>query len=214
MAINTVLFDLDGTLVDSLPLIEQTYFRVFRDLHIPWDNREVMRWVGIPLKDIGNHYAKERCDQFMELYQHYYYQKHDTHTKLFPETQELIEYLREQKYHLGIVTSKRRPVTIKTLELTGTRALFDVVITAQDVQKHKPEPEPVLKALTLLKVIPEVTVFVGDSIFDIQAGKGAGVKTAGVTWGLASRKELAEIQPDLLINNWQDLITWLEKPEK
>jgi pyrophosphatase PpaX len=210
MNITTVLFDLDGTLTDSLALIKLTYFRVFQYLDLPWGNGEVMQWVGLPLKDISAHFAGERSDQFLELYQNYYFQDHDAHTSLFPETLELLEYLQEKGFYLGIVTSKRRPITIKTLRLTGMESLIDVVITAQDVKKHKPEPEPVLKALTLLQVKPQDAIFVGDSIFDMLSGKRAGVKTGGVTWGMASREELSEIQPDLLLNTWQDLTKWLK----
>ncbi|NPV27401.1 MAG: HAD-IA family hydrolase [Firmicutes bacterium] len=211
MTIAAVLFDLDGTLVDSLALIRQTYYRVFQELAIPWGDDDVMKMIGLPLAQIAHHFAgEERADYFVTVYRNYYTTDHDVYTRAYPGTKELLEHLQRQDYRLGVVTSKGRDVALRSLEYLDLVQYMDVVITAQDVVSHKPEPGPVLKALECLGIKPIDAVYVGDSPFDLLAGRRAGTKTIGVTWGMATREELGMNEPDLLIEQWSELIDWLD----
>lgn len=209
MKTRAVLFDLDGTLVDSLPLIVRTYRQVFAEMNIPWGEGEVVKMIGLPLKVIGRHFAGPGNDRFEELYQHFYHRDHDLYTKLFPGTLAMLEQLRAGGLKLGVVTSKGKPGTERTMAFTGLDSLLDVVVTAHDVARHKPEPEPLLKALDFLGTGAGHSLYVGDSEYDILTGRNAGTRTLGVTWGLGTREELAHLGPDGLLEHWDELPGYL-----
>ncbi|HBV98269.1 MAG: haloacid dehalogenase [Peptococcaceae bacterium BICA1-7] len=208
--IETVLFDLDGTLADSLPLIRHCYFTVFSEMGIPWGNGDVMRWIGRPLKDIAVHFAGEDpSEYFIERYQYHYHRDHDQYTSIYPGTLEMLRSLKESMIKTGVVTSKGRPGTMRTVEFTGMVEYLDVIITANDVERHKPLPDPVYKAMDLLGSVPESTVFVGDSHYDLEAGKAAGIRVLGITWGISSAGELARYCPERILGDWEDLISYI-----
>ncbi len=208
--ISAVLFDLDGTLSDSLPLIRNTYFKVFTEMNLPWGNDDVMRWIDRPLKDIAAHFAGEAAaEQFVERYQYHYHRDHDRYMALFPGTLEMLEYLRGRRLKTGVVTSKGRPGTVRTVVFTGLGRYLDVIVTAHDVERHKPLPDPVHKALGILKVEACEAVFIGDSHFDLEAGKAAGVRVLGVTWGICSYAELKRCRPEGILRSWDDLIKYI-----
>ncbi|MDD4169531.1 MAG: HAD-IA family hydrolase [Desulfotomaculaceae bacterium] len=204
-----VLFDLDGTLVDTLPLIVQTYRKVFRDMKIPWGDDDVVKLIGYPLTEIGKHFAGEKESLFIELYQHYYQIDHDRMTRLYPGTLEILSFLKSRGLKLGIVTSKGRPVTLRSVAHTGLDRFMDVIVTAHDVLKHKPDPEPLVKALTVLGATVDQSIFIGDTSFDILTGQNTGTLTLGVTWGLASRNELELLKPDGLLDQWIEIKKYL-----
>lgn len=204
MSIDTVLFDLDGTLIDSLPLIRRTFERVFTEMGIPV-NDEVMSWTGRPLKEIGQHFVGRREPEFFELYQRYYAIDHDQYTKTYPGTLEMLARLQRQGYTLGVVTSKSGVVARRSMEYLGLDKYLPLLIGAQDVDRHKPQPDPLLKALKCLERQANRAVYVGDSPFDIMAAKAAGVKSVGVTWGMAERSILENHQPDAIIDRWEEL---------
>ncbi|HBC92678.1 MAG TPA: haloacid dehalogenase [Pelotomaculum sp.] len=209
MNTEAVLFDLDGTLVDSLPLIVRTYRQVFSEMNIPWGNDDVVKMIGLPLKDIGRRFVGEAAPVFEERYQYYYHQDHDYYTRLFPGTLEMLESLKGQDIRLGIVTSKGKPGTTRTAAFTKLDGYMDVVITAHDVARHKPDPEPLLTALATLPARAERTIFIGDSSYDILTGKNAGCLTLGVAWGLDSRTELEKLSPDGILESWEELQAYL-----
>ena len=209
MQTRAVLFDLDGTLVDSLPLIVRTYRQVFKEMKIPWGDNDVVKMIGLPLKHIGMHFAGDRWSQFEEIYQHYYHRDHDLFTRLFPGTLDLLRELKKRGLRLGIVTSKGKPGTARTIAFTGIDGFMDVVVTAHDVLKHKPEPEPLFKALEVLDTTAARSLYVGDSRFDILTGQKAGARTLGVTWGLGDREELEDLRPDGVIDRWGELPEYL-----
>ncbi|MBC7105249.1 MAG: HAD-IA family hydrolase [Firmicutes bacterium] len=204
-----VLFDLDGTLVDSLPLIFRTYRRVFADLGLPWDPAAVAAQIGIPLKVISRKFAGARAGEFYRLYQSYYQEEHDRLTRLFPGTEEALSELRRHGLRLGIVTSKTAAVTRRTLALTGLGAFMEAVITVDDVKEPKPEPEPVLRGVAALGVEAGRALYVGDSCHDVLAGRRAGTTVAGVTWGLARREELLACGAHLVVDRWSELLAFV-----
>lgn len=205
MKTSVVLFDLDGTLADSLPFIKKTYRLVFALLGLPWADGEVMRWIGRPLEDIAGYFAKSKEKEFLELYKVYYHLEHDRSISLFPGTLEMLEDLKGRGLRLGIVTSKGRDGTERAVELIGLNRYLDVIVTAHDVSRHKPFPDPIFKALSFLGALSQEAIYVGDSWLDLQAGKKAGTITLGVTWGLATREELIASDPDGLLETWDDL---------
>lgn len=210
MKIDTVLFDMDGTLTDSLPLIKKTYFEVFQAMGIPWGDDDVMKLIGLPLRQIGGMMAgEEKTEEFFEAYQTQYRLSHAGLMRLFPGTEELLQSLRQRNYALGVVTSKSRRGTDLTLDFLELNSFFDVVITVDDTKSHKPSPDPVLAALNRLGKKQEQAIFIGDSPFDILSGRSAGVATAAVSWGMASLSELREHKPTVCLQSWPELLFWL-----
>lgn len=206
MALNTVLFDLDGTLIDSLPLIRRTYEKVFEEMCIPWGNAEVMKLIGLPLVDIAKKFAgEEKHTEFFKLYQHHYAIEHDDLTRPFPGTMKMLETMRNKEIRMGIVTSKTRRVALRSAGFLGIDRYMEVVIGVEDVTRHKPQPDPILKALELMQVPVETAGYIGDSPFDIIAAKAAGVVSFGVTWGMSDKSEIISREPDYVLESWEEL---------
>ena len=205
MAIKYILFDLDGTLINSLPLIKKTFQKVFAEMNIPWNNGEVLKAIGLPLRQICQQVSVDKAEDCFNLYQLYQREEHAALTKLYPGTLETMQAMQSKGYTLGLVTSKRRALVDEELILTGLSDFFTITVTVNDTTKPKPEPDPVWKALELLKAQPEQAIFIGDSWYDLLAGQQAGVMTAGVTWGMASKEELAEYKPDLIFDTWDEI---------
>jgi pyrophosphatase PpaX len=201
----TVLFDLDGTLIDTIPLITGTFQRVFEHFSLPWNNGEVLKTIGIPLREVARHYLPGRAEEFIEKYTFFQQQKHADSIKRYPGSLETLELIKSGGFYAGVVTSKRRAPALADMELTGLSNYIDAAVTVEDVSMPKPHPEPVLKALALLKTNPERAVFIGDSWYDIRAGKQAGVTTVGVTWGVASREDLVREEPHYIVDAWHEL---------
>lgn len=207
MTVDTVLFDLDGTITDSLPVIERTYISVFQEMGIPWGNAEVMRLIGLPLREIGRIMAGEgKEDEFFDTYQRHYAQIHDQSMGLFPGTREMLDALLTDGFQLAVVTSKSLYGADMTLSFLNIQDYFPVIVTADDPCRHKPHPDPVLLALKKLNKKLEQAVFVGDSPFDISSGNRAGVTTIAVTWGMADEKELEKYTPNLIVHNRKELL--------
>lgn len=209
MTAKAVLFDLDGTLIDTIPLISWTFERVFEDFGLSWANGEVMHTVGLPLREIAARYVPDRVDEFMEKYAAVQRTRFIELTKAYPGAVEALEIIKSAGCRTGVVTSKRRGPALAGLALTRIDRYIEVVVTADDVTKSKPDPEPVLKALGLLDTRPEHAVYIGDSWYDILAGKGAGVTTVGATWGIAAREQLVEHAPDFIVESWDEFLAAL-----
>ncbi|MDA8336277.1 MAG: HAD-IA family hydrolase [Peptococcaceae bacterium] len=209
MELSVVLFDLDGTLTDSVPLIVHTYEIVFRELGLVWQPVAVTGMIGLPLRSIARTFAGERDREFLSLYQQHYLRDHDRLMRSFPWTENLLDSLGGLR--LGVVTSKGRGGTDRTLSFTGLASRFEVVVTAEDTPTHKPDPGPVLFALEAVGVQAEAAAYVGDSPFDIQAGRSAGTLTAGVTWGASPGARLADSGADAVFDHWRDLAGFLNK---
>jgi pyrophosphatase PpaX len=208
--LRAVLFDLDGTLLNSIPLIRRSFEQVFADFGIPWGDGEVMKTVGLPLRQAAEIYAPGREEQFLEAYTEFYRDHQEEMLELFPGTVEGLEFLSGAGYLLGLVTSKRREPVVAGLSLTGLDRYLSHVVTLDDTSRPKPYPDCLLRCLELLAVEPGQAVYVGDSWYDVQTGKNAGVATAGVTWGIASREEMHPYRPDLIADDWRQLLDALD----
>jgi len=204
-----VLFDLDGTLTDSLPLILHTYETVFREMGLDWQPQAVQDMIGLPLVQIARTFAGERDGEFLCTYQSLYFRDHDRLMRSYPWTDALLDALRGAGIRMGVVTAKGRRGTEKTLQWTGLAPYFEVVVTADDSPTHKPDPGPVRAALAAMDVAAAAAAYVGDSVYDVLAGKAAGTLTAAVTWGAAGRERLAACQPDAVFDDWRELTRFL-----
>lgn len=200
----TYLFDLDGTLLDSIELIITSFHHTSR-VHL---GRELpdSHWlagVGTPLRDQLGRLAQNRTelDAMLDTYRAYNLAHHDRMAKPFPGIVEVVKRLHRSGAKQALVTSKLRAGAERGLQLLGLEEELSVRICADDVECGKPHPEPVLKALDALGAPPEEAVIIGDSEHDIRAGKRAGVATAAVSWGPFPRRALEWVRPDHWIDH-------------
>ncbi|KJS12555.1 MAG: hypothetical protein VR67_08610 [Peptococcaceae bacterium BRH_c8a] len=205
-----VLFDLDGTLLDTLPLIETSFRHAFEQLKIPWANGAVMKTIGIPLRDACKQFGGDRWQELFDCYVSYQLTIHDAHVKVFPGTMEALADISPLVRGMAIVTSKRRPVAQRGLSVTGLGRYMQHLVALEDVEKPKPNPEPVLCGLEKFNASPEQAIFIGDSCFDIMSGRQAGVVTVAVSWGMAGPEDLRDSKPDFLVDNWPDLVALIK----
>jgi pyrophosphatase PpaX len=201
-----VLFDLDGTLADTVPLILRCYrhtMREHRGQELP--DELWVRTIGRPLRSAMADFTADpdEVERMVATYVEFQRGVHDDMVCAFPEARHTLEHIRARGVRVGVVTSKGREMSGRTLGCCGLDEILDVLVTADDVSRGKPDPEPVLKALTVLGLgdVPGEVLFVGDSPHDLVAGRAAGVKTAGALWGPFSRAELEVAAPDYWVED-------------
>jgi pyrophosphatase PpaX len=206
----TFLFDLDGTLIDSIDLIFRCY-RHTASVHLSISPPDSV-WkagLGTPLRE----QLRQVCDDpalieaMVATYREYHHEHHDASVRAYPEVREALTALSARGARLAVVTSKLRSGAERGLRSTGLLDLFSCVVTAEDVARPKPDPEPVRMALARLGADPSLAVFIGDSPHDIKAGRAAGVRTAGVLWGPFCREELAPSGPDHLFETPSQILS-------
>jgi pyrophosphatase PpaX len=213
--IRALLFDLDGTLIDSIRLILDSYHHTFKTHGFPArTDEEWLAGIGTPLRVVFGEIAghPEEMERLIATYRDYNLAHHDTRVIPYVGAPELIRKVKDLGYQTGLVTSKNRPGAIRGLKLAGILDHFDVLVCADDVIHPKPHPEPVLKALALLGAAAGETLFIGDSVHDMRCGREAGVRTAAVLWGPFGRGDLETTSPDYWLEAPEDLLTLLEAP--
>jgi pyrophosphatase PpaX len=204
----TVLFDLDGTLLDSIGLILASYRHTLRTHRGTAPLDEVwLAGLGTPLHAQLADFTDDpgELEAMVATYREHNLAHHDAMVRAYPGAPEAVHALARQGTRLGVVTSKRRDGTQRGITVGGFAGAFGTVVCADDVERHKPHPEPVLRALEDLGAEPQSTVFVGDSPHDLAAGRAAGVATAAVLWGPFAREDLAAHHPDHWVEQPADL---------
>ena len=207
MRYRTVFFDLDGTLIDSAAMILASFRYATRTVlrrEIP--DQELLAAVGGPgLRAQMEALAPDRVDELVEVYSEH-------NVGLHPGLQacdgvlDLLANLKEEGRRLGVVTAKRRATLALAFEVLPELGQFDVTIAAEDTKRHKPHPQPLLTALERLDEEPAHAAYVGDSPFDVQAAKAAGMGAIAVTWGaIHPRERLEREQPDAVVDTCREL---------
>lgn len=213
--IRTILFDLDGTILDTNELIIQSFLHALRDAAPPDFGREtIIPGMGLPLIDQMRRFAgREDVDDLIRAYREYNVREHDALVKPFPHAVDVLSRLHDAGLKLGVVTTKMRDMTERGLKLTGMRGFMDTLVTLDDVRHPKPHPEPVRLALERLSAVPGETIMVGDSAVDMQAAAAAGVMPVGVAWSLKGRQVLRDAGARHIIGDMRELyeLTGLER---
>jgi pyrophosphatase PpaX len=208
-----VLFDLDGTLIDSVRLILDSYHHTLAAHGLP--ARSDQHWLegmGTPLRAQFREWSDnpDQLEAMVLTYREYNLRHHDDRVAAYPGVSEMFQSLRRRGTRTALVTSKNREGALRGLRVTGLDIAIDVVVGADDVTRAKPDPEPVERALTLLGVEAGDTVFVGDSRHDIESGRSAGVATAAALWGPFDREHLGSAKPDHWLERPMDLLALME----
>jgi pyrophosphatase PpaX len=206
---DAVLFDLDGTIADTIPLILACYREMMLE-HFghEGDPQAWLATVGRPLpislRELAG--STEEALELRTIYKRIQARLHDDMVRAFDGIPEVVGREVARASRRAIVTSKGAPMTAKTMAVCGVAESFEVVITADHVERPKPDPEPVHVALERLGVrASERVLFIGDSAHDIEAGQAAGVTTVAVTWGALGRSALEAVKPTLLVDRVHEL---------
>ncbi|HET8732226.1 MAG TPA: HAD-IA family hydrolase [Anaeromyxobacteraceae bacterium] len=195
-----VLFDLDGTLVDTVPFILASVRHAFEGYGRCPTDAEWIAGIGTPLREQLASFARDPADvqPLFDRYRAFWLEHHDGMTRLFPGAGEVVRALKAAGHPVAIITAKIEQGAERTLRHVGLREHVDLVVAADTVARCKPDPMPVHHALERLGRSPQEAVMIGDSNHDLAAGRGAGTATAGVLWGAASREVLAPLADHLL----------------
>ena len=208
MALTTFLFDLDGTLIDSIELIIRSYQHTIRTHRGQETTPDVwMKGLGIPLRVQFRDWSTDpaEIDAMVATYREYNLTHHDEMVTAYDGVVDAVKELRRRGKTLGLVTSKFRSGAFRGLKKAGLEEAFHVVVGADEVANPKPHPEPVQTALSRVSARPDEAVFVGDSRHDMECGRAAGVRTAAVLWGPFGRGDLADLSPDYWLEHPRDL---------
>lgn len=200
-----VVFDLDGTVVDTVELIVESFRYATRTvLGRVLPDEVITAGVGQPLMIQMRTLSEARAQELYDVYREYNHRRHDELIRSYDGMADVLRGLRDGGRRLGIVTSKSHDTTQMAFRATGLLDEFDVVITASDTSEHKPSPIPLRLCLERLGASADGSIYVGDSPVDIQAGRAAGMATAAVAWGVFGRDALLAVRPDY----------WLEEPRE
>lgn len=211
--INTILFDFDGTLMDTNEVIIQSWQYAFRNIKgVEADRNEIIKTFGEPIMlTLKNFFVgtDEEIRQFRDVYREYQKNVFEDEIVLFPGVYDMLHKLKDLGYRMAVVTSRLGESTREGLRRFGIDDVFEVVITADDTSAHKPDPEPANIALKKLGVSASEAIMVGDTKMDIGCANNAGITSVLVGWTMAIVDE-AEYKPDHIIDKADDLITLLE----
>jgi pyrophosphatase PpaX len=212
MRFAVVLFDLDGTLIDSGPMIIGSAEHAVRTVLGREPDAELLEQVRASIGGPGLTAMMEaidpsRVDELVAAYRDENERLHETLTA-FDEVLGVLPGLRAEGRRLGIVTAKRRATAQLAFDRFPLLAeCCDVLVGAEDTERHKPHPDPLLHALAQLGVPPAEAAYVGDSPFDVGAAKAAGTFAVAVGWGgIHTPDRLAREAPDALVLSAQELL--------
>lgn len=202
-----ILFDLDGTLVDTVPFILAAVRHAFEGYGSCPTDAEWIAGIGTPLRAQLSAFARSPQDAGVlhERYRAYWLLHHDEATRCFPGALDVVRELAAAGHPIGIVTAKIEQGALRTLRHTGLLPHVDAIVGADTCANSKPHPEPVLVALDRLGRPAATALLVGDSPHDVAAAKAAGARAAGATWGACGEDVLRAAGADYIVKDIQEV---------
>jgi len=206
-----LVFDVDGTLVDTIDLIVESFNHAFEKLTGKRRGREeIISLFGPTEENLLRRLFPERSDEAIALFHSHYRSRHRELVRVFPGIADLLAWLRKRDIPLGALTNKGRRSTAVTLEETGLLPFFRTVVTGDDAPAPKPDPRGLLLVLEHLGADPGESAFIGDAPVDLECARRAGTKGYLVAWGkVYPEKALARLGPDRLFRSPEELKTYL-----
>lgn len=208
-----VIFDMDGTLVETFGLIRISYeYAMGEYMTAKPSDQEIGAISGYSLSHLlAQHVPSHYLGTAVERFHSCFGENFKVAAGIYPEIKDLLVNLQNRGFHLAVCTSASRVWTDIALENSGITGLFSAVMTSDDVAHKKPNPEGVEVIMKKVNSCSEATTFVGDEPNDIKASKEANVKSAAALWGSRKKGELIALNPDLVLNTPSDLLLLLEK---
>jgi pyrophosphatase PpaX len=214
-----VLFDLDGTLIDSTELIVDSYAHTYRTHGRIMSTEQIRADLGMPLHDtLAQHFHGDDLKAATSTYLDFNLARHDDGVRKMLGVVDLIRRLRAGGLRLGVVTSKMRETARRGLALCHLDGMFETLVAKEDTRRHKPDCEPILYALAVLEADAEETAYVGDSPLDVEAAEGAGVRSVAALWRPTVEAAFSGREPDAfaqtpeqaadILEAWRDGLEW------
>ncbi|HZV78210.1 MAG TPA: HAD-IA family hydrolase [Candidatus Binatus sp.] len=195
--LRVVLFDLDGTLIDSTDLIISSFDHTYRKMGRLMTVEQIQADLGMPLRDtLRRYFDADDLERAMATYLAYNLERHDASVRQMAGVAHLVRRLREAGLRLGVVTSKLRDTARRGLTLCHLDRPFEVVVAKEDTARHKPEPEPLIYALAALDAEAQECAYVGDTPLDVEAARRAGVRAVAALWRPVAPEAFAQWEPD------------------
>lgn len=207
-----IIFDLDGTLLNTDLLIQKTFEHVFEKYKPGYtlSKEEHLSFLGPTLTATFERYFPENMiEELIEYYREYNHAHHEDYVTIYPTVKETLESLKKDNYPLAVVTTKSTHAAYLGLELFDITKYFDIVLGMEDVKNVKPDPEGIKKAMETMK--RSNAIYVGDNQTDIQAGKNAEIYTAGVKWSPKGTSAMESLHPDFMIDRMDDILKLIER---
>lgn len=215
--LDTILFDLDGTLINTNEVIIESFASTFRTF-FPEENvtRElILTFIGPTLQQTFSNYTTNQqvINAMIKHYRTFYVDYEMGNFEIYPDVLEVVTDLKQKGYNLGIVTSKFKEAAWPSFTYYGLDQVFDVFVSLDDVEKPKPDRNPVDVALSQFDSYNKV-IMIGDNKSDIMSGKNAGVYGAGVAWSIKGEQYLNEVNPDYMLHSIKDIYDIIKKVEE
>lgn len=202
-----MVFDLDGTLIDSIGLIVHSYQHTFETMlgRRHDDEDEIRSWIGTPLLTVFERLVPGRAEEMYTIYNEWNIAHTEEYVHAYEGIHELLVALEAAGVPAGIATSKRRPAAHLGLSVAGLTEVVPLLVSADEVTEHKPKAAPLLLAVSKLGGDVSRSVYVGDSVVDLQAARNAGMASVAVTWGASPRALLAAEEPTFIVDTPSEL---------
>ena len=196
----TVLFDLDGTLINSEWLAKKAYsYGIQQILQRDLTSVEVQQITGRPISVFLTNFPGQETEILTTIL--YYYEQHLENIRPYSQIYEMLEELDSAGLKMGIVTSQLKNFVEKVLVNTRLKPYFQTIISAEDCHEHKPHPLPLLHAAQQLCISVSNCIYIGDQLTDIEAAHAAGMKSGAALWGEGDGEKLMQLSPDFTFNN-------------
>lgn len=205
-----IIFDLDGTLIDTNTLIHRSFEYVFKKYKPDYtlSETELLSFLGPPLKaTLGKYFDASLMDELVDCYNEHNLSSHKEYVTVYPHVYETLQTLKDEGYPLAIFTTKSYRAAMVGIQLFDLEKYFDIIIAGDQVAKVKPDPLGI--EMIMAQSSSKQAVMVGDSTSDILAGKNAGVYTIGVDWSPKGSQSLEELHPDLMISDMEEIIPFV-----
>ncbi len=197
-----IIFDIDGTLAATHDLIFASFNHVAEKyLHKHLTTEEIVALFGPTEDAILKDWMKEHYDSARDDYYNFYEAQHNEMAQIFPGLYDTIELIKSKNIPLGIFTGKGKDSSLITLKAIDLLKYFDLIITGDDVEEHKPSPEGIHKFLDTYKLEPSRVLMIGDAVFDVIAAREAGVQSALVLWDDYSRSKYSDVDADYVFRS-------------
>ncbi|MCZ8537505.1 pyrophosphatase PpaX [Paenisporosarcina quisquiliarum] len=211
--ITTLLFDFDGTLLDTNELIIQTFLSVLGKRYPGrFTKEDVLHFIGPSLKQTFDSIDETLTEELIKEYRAWNIEMHDQMAVEFDGVADTLRILKARGIKMAIVSTKKQDIIQRGLKLMGIEDIFEVVIALDDVVNPKPDPEPIVLALNRLNASKEEALMIGDNSHDIEGGQNAGVRTAGVAWTAKGEAYLATFNPTYMLQHITDLLEIVDGP--